>query len=70
MGAEAEADGLRQVFAAAPKARELIAGLFADIRPISPNWCAADPRAHPAPALSASRTAQFRSLLAHNVDGA
>ncbi len=27
MGAEAEADGLRQVFAAAPKARELIAGL-------------------------------------------
>ena len=29
MGAEPEADGLRQVFAAAPKARDLIAGLFA-----------------------------------------
>jgi glutamate-ammonia-ligase adenylyltransferase len=66
LGAAAEADGLRQVFAAAPKARELIAGLFAH-SPYLSELVRAD-AARLLRLLVGEPEAEFRSLLAHNVE--
>jgi glutamate-ammonia-ligase adenylyltransferase len=65
MGAEPEARGLRQVFAAAPKARELIAGLC-EYSPYLWDLVRADPD-RILRLLCGDPESQFQSLLAYNI---
>jgi glutamate-ammonia-ligase adenylyltransferase len=63
---EAEADGLRQVFAAAPKTRDLIAGLFAYSAYLS-DLVVSD-AARVLRLLVGEPDREFRRLLAHNIE--